>query len=225
TLIGVPYPALWGFLGLCLRYIPYIGPWVACFFPFVMSIAVLPGWTPPLLVFALFLALELVISNVVEPWLYGQSVGVSEIALLIAAAFWTWLWGPLGLVLSTPLTACLAVMGRCVPNLEFLAVLLGDEPVLEPYAAYYQRLLARDQDEAADLIEEYAHEHNSQEAFDSILVPALSLARRNHERGQLTREEMQYFRRATEELLDEIWLPQTTSANGADPDGDPATDE
>src|SRR5207253_3774717 len=121
----------------------------------VLSIAVLPGLTPPLLVFGLFLALELIISNIFEPLLYGQSIGVSEVALLIAAAFWTWLWGPLGLVLSTPLTACLAVMGRYVPNLEFFHILLGDEPALEPYLTYYQRLLARDEDEAVDVIENY----------------------------------------------------------------------
>jgi predicted PurR-regulated permease PerM len=206
--IGVPYPALWGFLGTCLRYVPYVGAWVAAAFPLVLSIAVLPGWTPPIMVFGLFLVLELVISNIIEPLVYGQSIGVSEVALLIAAAFWTWLWGPIGLVLSAPLTACLAVLGRYVPNLEFLSVLLGDEPVLEPFASYYQRLLARDQDEATDLIEDYAHAHNSEELFDDVLVPALTLARRNRQRGQLSRADMDFIRDATAELLDEVWLPQ-----------------
>jgi predicted PurR-regulated permease PerM len=206
--IGVPYPALWGFLGTCLRYVPYIGAWVAAAFPLLLSIIVLPGWTPPIMVFGLFLVLELVISNIIEPLVYGQSIGVSEVALLIAAAFWTWLWGPIGLVLSAPLTACLAVLGRYVPNLEFLNVLLGDEPVLEPFASYYQRLLARDQDEAADLIEAYAHSHNSEDVFDDVLVPALTLARRNRQRGQLSRADMDFIRDATAELLDEVWLPQ-----------------
>src|SRR5262249_51570013 len=223
TLIGVPYPALWGFLGLCLRYIPYIGPWVAFFFPFVMSIAVLPGFTPPLLVFGLFLCLELVISNVVEPWLYGQSVGVSEVALLVAAAFWTWLWGPLGLVLSTPLTACLAVLGRYVPSLEFLSILLGDGPVLEPHAKYYQRLLARDQDEAVELVEEYAEAHDAENVLDAVFVPALSLARRNQQREQLSRADIAFIRDATGELLDESWMPQGMprgkEADGTDPAG------
>jgi predicted PurR-regulated permease PerM len=209
--IGVPYPALWGLLGMCLRYIPYIGAWVAFAFPFVLSFAVLPGWAPPLLVFGLFLVLELFISNVVEPLLFGRSIGVSEVALLISAAFWTWLWGPMGLVLSTPLTACLAVAGRHVPNLEFLAVLLGDEPALAPSMAYYQRLLARDQDEASDLIEDYAECHNSEEVFDTVLIPALSLARRNRERGLLSREDMDFIRRATAELLEVTSLPHQVS--------------
>src|SRR5207253_6980043 len=159
----------------------------------VLSIAVLPGLTPPLLVFGLFLALELIISNIFEPLLYGQSIGVSEVALLIAAAFWTWLWGPTGLVLSTPLTACLAVLGRYVPHLEFLGVLLGDEPALVPYAAYYQRLLARDQDEAVDLVEQYALAHHSERTFDDILIPALSLARRNRQLGQLSRDDLKFI--------------------------------
>ncbi len=208
-LIGVPYPALWGFLAACLRYLPYIGPWVGCFFPFVLSIAVLPGWTPPVLVFCLFLVLELVISNVIEPSLYGQSIGVSEVALLIAAAFWTWLWGPIGLVLSTPLTACLAVLGRYVPNLEFFGILLGDEPALEPHVMYYQRLLARDQDEATELVEEFTQSHDSETVFDEVLIPALILARRNQERGLLSEEDIEYIQRVTRELLEEVFLPQS----------------
>jgi predicted PurR-regulated permease PerM len=216
TLIGVPYPALWGFLGACLRYIPYIGAWVAFAFPFVLSFAVLPGWTPPLLVFGVFLILELFISNVVEPWVFGRSIGVSEVALLISAAFWAWLWGPIGLVLSTPLTACLAVAGRHVPNLEFLAVLLGDEPVLEPFVSCYQRLLARDQDEAADLIEELTQNHDSEYVFDAVLIPALGLARRNRERDSLSKEDLDYIRQATAELLDLSSLVRSPLAEETD---------
>jgi predicted PurR-regulated permease PerM len=205
-LIGVPYAVLWGFLGGCLRYIPYVGVWVAALFPLVLSIAVKDGWMPPLEVLGLLLLLELVISNVVEPWVFGRSIGVSEVALLIAVAFWTWLWGPLGLVLSTPLTACLAVMGRYVPSLEFIGVLLCDAPVLEPCTAYYQRLLAHDHDEAADLVEEYARTHNSEEVFDRVLVPALSLARRDRETGELSSEDEELILRVTRELLDEVFL-------------------
>src|SRR5262249_12004270 len=147
ALIGVPYAPVWGLLAGTLRYLPYIGPWLGAFFPTAVSVAVLPGWAPALLVIGLFLGLELIISNFVEPVLYGRSIGVSEVALLIAAAFWTWLWGPWGLVLSTPMTACLAVLGQYVPHLEFLHVLLGDDPILEASETYYQRLLAKDQDE------------------------------------------------------------------------------
>jgi predicted PurR-regulated permease PerM len=222
TLIGVPYAFLWGFLGMCLRYIPYLGAWVAAVFPLVTSIAVLPGWTPPLLVLALFLFLELVISNFAEPWLFGRSVGVSEVALLIAAAFWAWLWGPVGLVLSTPLTACLAVMGRYVPSLEFFSILLGDEPVLEPFATYYQRILARDEDEASDLVKEYALSHDPEEVFDHLLVPALSLARRNRARGELSLEDDELILRVTREVLDEGLLPSVPHAS-TDEDQAPGT--
>jgi predicted PurR-regulated permease PerM len=212
--IGVPYPVLWGFLGTCLRYIPYVGPWVAASFPLLVSVALLPGWKAPVMVFCLYLALELFISQAIEPLVYGQSIGVSEVALLIAAAFWTWLWGPLGLVLSTPLTACLAVMGRYVPQLEFFHILLGDEPALQPYLTYYQRLLARDEDEAAELIEDYMQSHDSETVFDEVLVPALSLARRNRERDQLTDADEEFMLRVAREQLSEVLLP--TDAKTAD---------
>ncbi|HMF13421.1 MAG TPA: AI-2E family transporter, partial [Gemmataceae bacterium] len=221
TLIGVPYAALWGFLGACLRYVPYVGAWLACAFPLLLSVAVLPGFASPLLVFGLFLVLELVISNLVEPWLYGQSINVSEVALLVAAAFWTWLWGPMGLVLSTPLTACFAVLGRYVPNLEFLHVLLGDAPVLEPFAVYYQRLLARDQDEAAYIVEEFVLERDWKEAFDSIFVPALSLARRNQRLGKLSAEDLEFIARATVEVLETSSLSQGILK--VDGEGEPAS--
>ena len=121
-------------------------------FPITLSLAMFPGWWQPLLVIGLFVALELVTNNVMEPWLYGHSIGVSEVALLIVAAFWAFLWGPVGLVLSAPLTVCLVVLGKYVPQLAFLDMLLGDEPALDADVSYYQRLLARDQDDAAQLV-------------------------------------------------------------------------
>src|SRR5262249_38175142 len=151
-LIGVKYALLWGFLGAMLRYLPYIGPYLAAVFPVGLSLATIPGWGAMLMVIGLFLVLELTIANFIEPRLYGQSMGVSEIALLVSAAFWAFLWGPIGLVLSSPLTVCLVVLGRYIPQLDFLAVLLGDEPALDTSISFYQRLLARDQDEAEDLI-------------------------------------------------------------------------
>src|SRR5207253_12642 len=144
---GVPYAVLWGFLAAVLRYIPYIGSAVAATLPIAMSLAVLPGWLSPLLVLGLFVVLELLTFNVIEPWFFGHSAGVSPVALLIAAAFWGWLWGPIGLLLSTPLTVCLEVLGRYVPQLEFLSVLLGHDVDLEPHVRFYQRLLARDGDD------------------------------------------------------------------------------
>ena len=150
--IGVKYALLWGFLGAMLRYLPYIGPYLAVTFPISLSVAMSEGWGSTLAVIGLFLTLELIISNVIEPRLYGHSMGVSEIAMLVSAAFWAFLWGPIGLVLSSPLTVCLVVLGRYIPQLEFLSVLLGDEPALDAAISFYQRLLARDQDEAESLI-------------------------------------------------------------------------
>ena len=157
-LIGVKYALLWGFLGAMLRYLPYIGPYLAVTFPISLSLAMSEGWGTTLMVIGLFLTLELIISNFIEPRLYGQSMGVSEIAMLVSAAFWAFLWGPIGLVLSSPLTVCLVVLGRYIPRLEFLSVLLGDEPALDAGISFYQRLLARDQDEAEDLILEQIKE-------------------------------------------------------------------
>jgi predicted PurR-regulated permease PerM len=206
--IGVPYAILWGFLAGTLRYIPYIGTWIGALLPIALSIAVLPGWSKPLLVLGLFLFLGLITYYIVEPWLFGQSIGVSATALLIAAAFWAWLWGPIGLVIATPLTACLAVLGRYVPNLEFFGVLLGDEPVLEPHLAYYQRLLARDQDEATNLVEEFLQTHPAHEIYDRVLVPALVLARENRERGEFTLEDEQFILEVTREMVEDLVFPR-----------------
>src|SRR5205085_10683883 len=132
-----PNPVLWGLLCGTLRFVPYIGPIVASFFPLALSVAVDPGWTTFLLTGALFIVVELIVNNLVEPWLYGASTGLSPIAVIASAVFWTWLWGPIGLFLSTPLTVCLVVLGRHVPQLAFLEVLLGDEPALTPPELLY----------------------------------------------------------------------------------------
>ena len=136
-------PCCGGLLAAILRFIPYLGPVIAAFFPLVLAIAVDPGWTMFLLTLALIVALELFTNNVLEPWLYGSSTGLSPVAMLVAALFWTSLWGPVGLLLATPLTVCLVVLGRHVPQLQFLDILLGDEPAMPPHARIYQRLLRR----------------------------------------------------------------------------------
>jgi predicted PurR-regulated permease PerM len=207
-LIGVPYFVLWGVLAATLRYIPYQGALVAAFFPIAFSLLVLPGWTQPTLVVGLIAILELITSNVIEPRWYGKSIGVSAVAVLIAATFWAWLWGPIGLVLATPLTACLVVLGRYVPALEFFSVLLGDEPVFPTHVTYYQRLLARDQDEAADLVEKYLLDHPAEMVFDEVLVPALLLARKNRLRNELTAEDEEFIFQSMRELVDDLVLPQ-----------------
>jgi predicted PurR-regulated permease PerM len=222
--IGVPYAFLWGFLAGTLRYIPYIGTWIGALLPIALSIAVLPGWSRPLLVLGLFLFLELITYNVAEPLLFGQSIGVSATALLIAAAFWAWLWGPIGLVIATPLTACLAVLGRYVPNLEFFGILLGDEPALAPHLVYYQRLLAKDQDEAMDIVEEFLQTQPPLEVYDRLLVPALVVTKENRERGEFTAKDEQFIIEVTREVVDDLVLPNASS-NGRKQESAPHSDE
>ena len=153
--LGVPYPLVWAALGAALRFIPYIGPVLGAGAPILVSLAALQGWAGPLWVVGLFVVLELFTNLVLETVLYAGAAGVSQVALLASVAFWTWLWGPLGLLMATPLTVCLVVLGKHVPGLEFVGTLMADTPALAPEHGYYQRLLARDQAEAADLIERH----------------------------------------------------------------------
>jgi predicted PurR-regulated permease PerM len=202
--IRVQYPFLWGFLAAVFRYIPYIGIWIAAISPIILSVAMFEGWVQPLLVIGLFLTIELVAGNVVEPRLYGRSIGVSEVALLVAAAFWAFLWGPIGLVLSSPLTVCLVVLGKYVPQLKFLDVLLGDEPPLDAHVTFYQRLLARDQDEATQLVLAQAKASSPEQVYDEFLVPALNYAKRDREQDELTEADEQSVLQAMREILEDL---------------------
>jgi predicted PurR-regulated permease PerM len=183
--IGVPNAVLWGLLATLLRFIPYIGPWVAAAFPVALAFAVDPGWGMLIMSIALFVCLELVSNNVLEPWLYGSSTGLSPIAVIVAAVFWTWLWGPVGLFLSTPLTVCLAVIGRHFPQLDFFYILLADEPVLPIETRFYQRLLARDPEDAAMLAEDFLKERPLIALYDEVILPALSMAEQGRQQGSL----------------------------------------
>jgi predicted PurR-regulated permease PerM len=184
-LIGVPNALLWGMLGTILRFIPYLGPFLATLLPVALAMAVDPGWTTVALTVGLFVAIELVTNNVLEPWLYGSSTGLSPLAVIVAAVFWTTLWGPVGLLLSTPLTVCLVVLGRHVPQLQFLEVLLGSAPVLTPDVKFYQRLLAEDPHEAEDLAEDLLEEQPLTDVYDRMILPALLLAEQDRLRGAL----------------------------------------
>ena len=174
-LIGIPNAILWGVLAAVLRFVPYIGAWIAAAFPLALSLAVSPSWNAPLLALGLFVAVELISNNVVEPWLYGSSTGLSPLAIVVAAVFWTWLWGGVGLLLATPLTVCLAVLGKHLPDLAFLDVLLGDRPPIADSDRIYQRLLALDGEEVSTICEQYTATHSLAETFDDVLVPALRL--------------------------------------------------
>jgi len=207
-LIGVPYAILWGFLSAVLRFIPYVGPVVSAFFPSALSLAVFPGWEQPIIVLSLILVLELASNMIMEPLLYGQSAGVSEVALLVAVAFWTWLWGPVGLFLATPMTVCLGVLGKYIPQMEFIGVLLSDEPAVEASTNYYQRLVARDQDEAEALANEYLNTHTLAEVYDEVLVPALNTAKRDRDLETLTEEDVQFIVHATREIVEDLAVHQ-----------------
>jgi predicted PurR-regulated permease PerM len=184
-LIGVPNPLLWGMLAFVFRFIPYVGPILAATFPVALSIAVDSGWTMLLWTVALFVVLELVSNNIVEPWLYGATTDLSPLAIIVAAIFWTWLWGPVGLLLSTPLTVCLVVLGRHVPQLTFLEVLLGSEPVLTPQQSLHQRLLALNPEEATENAEAYLQDHSLEEFYEQVAIPALASIERDRARGVL----------------------------------------
>jgi predicted PurR-regulated permease PerM len=194
-LIGVPNPALWGVVAAILRIVPYVGTLVAATLPMALSLAAFDGWLRPLLVFLLVAGLELIIANFIEPWLYGAQVGISSLALLVSAVFWSILWGPAGLILSTPLTVCVVVLGRYVPQLSFLHILLGDEPVLAPEAQIYQRLLAMDQPEAHGIVSQFLKGRPLVDLYDSVLIPALSMAEQDRHKGAIdaVREEFLFL--------------------------------
>lgn len=216
-LIGVPYWFLWGFLAVLLRFVPYLGTWLAAALPTVLSFAIAPGWAQPLLVLASFILLDLVTANAVEPLLFGHSTGVSPLALLVAAVFWTWVWGPIGLVLSTPMTVCLVVLGQHVPRFRFLSLLLGDQPALAPHAAFYQRLLAGDTDEAAIVVRDVEKARGLEAIPDEVVLPALRLARRDRERGGLAAQDETFILDSAETVLAKLTVasasPETSPAN------------
>jgi predicted PurR-regulated permease PerM len=199
--LNVPYPLVWAMLGAALRFIPYVGPVLAAGAPILVSLAALQGWRGPLEVMGLFTVLELFTNLVLETVLYAGAAGVSQVALLVSVAFWTWLWGPLGLLMATPLTVCLVVLGKHVPGLELFCTLMADTPALAPEYAYYQRLLARDQSEAADLIERHIRTESPDTVYDTLILPALNYAERDRIEQRLSPDEESSVVDATRELI------------------------
>ncbi|QIF00810.1 AI-2E family transporter [Roseimicrobium sp. ORNL1] len=200
--LGVPYAGLWGLCAAIFRYVPYLGPMVAAVLPIMVSLVTSEGWTQVLSVGALFLVLELVSNNVLEPWLYGWRVGLSEIGVIVSAVAWTFLWGTAGLVLAVPLTVCLVVLGEHVPALSFFPQLFGDKPALPLHLRFYQRLLAHDKTEAADLAKKYVKAHGFAKTGDEVIAPALAHARVEEMRGALSDEEVREFVTAIPYVLD-----------------------
>ncbi|MFO1075710.1 MAG: AI-2E family transporter [Geminicoccaceae bacterium] len=212
--IGVPNAQLWGLLGMVLRFIPYVGAPISLLFPLGLTLAADSGWAMPLYTLLAFIAIETTCAYVLEPYLFGASTGLSRVALIAATAFWTVLWGPIGLLLAAPLTACLVVMGRYVPQLQFLEVLLGNQQVLSPELKVYQRLLANDTDEAADVVEEHADAHGLVETVDQVLLPVLALVAQDRQRGVLEREQLQALADGIAEIAQDL-------AGAPDPDAKP----
>lgn len=202
--IGLPFALALGCVAAALRFLPYVGAWLAALIPIALSLAVFDDWTRPVLVAGLFVLTEFTVAFVIEPLLYGRTAGVSAIALLAGAGFWTWLWGPIGLVLAVPLTVCLVVASRAVAGLEFIEVLLSDDPPVESHLTFYQRLLAGDATDAADLVAEAARATSLEAAFDGIVAPALARARRDCEAQQLTREELARMLAEVQALIAQI---------------------
>jgi predicted PurR-regulated permease PerM len=211
---GTPFPAvaLWGMMSALLRFIPYIGIWVSAIMPLLLAVAVYPGAKAAVETLFCYGGVEIIASNAIEPLLFGSSTGIATLAVLVAAAFWTWLWGPVGLLLSTPLTVCLVVMGKYVPQLEFLTILLAEEPALSPPDRIYQRLLALEQEEAEDLVNEYAKKMPLEEVYDTILAPALSTAELDAHRGSLTDDQLTSVQRGIRDIVDELGDRQRAAA-------------
>ena len=207
--IGVPSALLWGVLVGILRFLPYIGPPLGAILPLLLSLAVFNGWSRPLMTLGVFVVTEIIVSNLIEPWLYGAYTGISSLAVLVAAIFWTAIWGPIGLLLSTPLTLCVVVIGRYVPRLSFLPVLLGDDPVLAPESRFYQRLLALDQDESRVILVEYLNNKSLEELYDSVLIPALNMAEKDRHRNRIDADTEKFIAHNTKQLIRELYETDT----------------
>jgi predicted PurR-regulated permease PerM len=202
--IGIPSPVLWGILAAVLRFVPYVGAVISAVFPLALAAAVDPGWWMLVWTAALFLVVEPLVGHVLEPLLYGHSTGLSPVAVVASATFWTALWGPVGLVLATPLTVCLVVLGRHVERLAFLDVMLGDRPALSPSELFYQRMLAEDPAEAVNKAEEFLKERPLSTYYDEVAVPGLKLAQKDIVRGTLDRAQSDKIKAAVVELVDDL---------------------
>jgi predicted PurR-regulated permease PerM len=202
--IGIPNALLWGLLGTILRFIPYVGAAIAAALPIALALAISDGWELVAWTAGIIAILEFTVAYVIEPWLYSGSTGLSPIAIVLSALFWTWLWGPIGLLLATPLTVCVAVAGRHIPQLGFLNIILGVEPVLPVEVRFYQRLVALEYDEALDVVDEYAREHGLPALYEQVLLPALVLAKRDRQRDALDDNRQRFVFESLQRIVEEL---------------------
>jgi predicted PurR-regulated permease PerM len=202
--IGVPSPLLWGVLAMVLRFVPYIGAPLSALLPIALAAAIDPGWSMVMWTAALYAVVEAIMGQAVEPLLYGHSTGLSPFSVVVAATFWTWLWGPIGLILSTPLTLCLVVLGRHVERLEFLDILLGDRPPLTPVESFYQRILAGDPDEARAQAELLLKDHSLSSYYDQVALKGLQLAAADSARGVLTGSRIERVSESIASLVEDL---------------------
>jgi predicted PurR-regulated permease PerM len=223
-LIGVPSAPLWGLMGAILRFVPYIGAIASAIFPLILATAVDPGWSMAMLTAALFLVVELLVGQVAEPLAYGHSSGLSPVAVVLSATFWTWLWGPVGLILATPLTVCLVVAGKHIERLRFIEILLGDQPGLSPSQIAYQRLLAGDPIEAIEQARDFLKDGRLADYYEQVLLGGLRLAWVDAQRGMLEQEQLQRIRETAREIVDELESDEDTEASEATPDQPPSAD-
>jgi hypothetical protein len=223
--VGVPSPVLWGLVGMLARFVPYAGVVIAAVGPLLLAAGVDPTWHMTLLTIGLYLVVEPIMGQVVEPLAYGHSTGLSPVSVVIAAIFWTWIWGPIGLLLSTPLTLCLVVLGRHVKRLEFLDVLLGDRPALSPVESFYQRLLAGDPDEAATQAETLLRDRSLSAYYDEVALRSLQLAAADAARGVLTHERQLRMRDSMNGLLEDLDVHDDVLPAPGRADDGPAADQ
>jgi predicted PurR-regulated permease PerM len=205
SIIGVPSAILWGSIAILMRFIPYIGALGAAFFPVLLAAAASPGWGMAIETALLFVVVETLVGQIVEPLVYGHNTGISPIAIVLSATFWTWLWGPVGLVLATPLTVCLVVIGRHVERLSFLDIILGDAPALTPVEGFYQRVLAGDASEIADHADRYLKDHTLTEYCDEVALQALLLAQNDVRRGRLENDRLVIIKETVDELMEDLF--------------------
>ncbi len=199
-----PNAVLWGVLATCLRFVPYVGPTAAAIFPLAIALSVFPGYSVALAVFALIITMELLSNNILEPWLYGASTGISAVAVIVAAVFWGWLWGPVGLLLSTPLTVCLVVLGRYVPRFKILDMLFGEDVEIKNSMRFYQRLLARDEHRAGEMLKQFVLEKDFDTACDEVIIPTLKRIRLDHDAEYLSDTDANHLFTMSEKLIENL---------------------